>query len=85
MPTAKETKRQRAERIKASCNGATLHTRVVQSNKKYSRKIKHVNKSIAEAIDFSVEQVPKMHIAMSSYIECVISGYLRSIGNSVVA
>lgn len=36
--TAKESKRQRAERIANSNNGMTMRTRTVQSKKKYSRK-----------------------------------------------
>jgi hypothetical protein len=35
---AKETKRQRAERIAGSSNGMTLRTRVVPSKKKYDRR-----------------------------------------------
>lgn len=35
---AKESKRQRAERIAQSNNGMTLRTRTVSSKKKYSRK-----------------------------------------------
>jgi hypothetical protein len=38
---AKETKRQRAERIANSNNGNTMRTRVVKDKKKYSRKTKH--------------------------------------------
>ena len=40
---AKETKRQRAERIANSNNGNTMRTRVVKDKKKYSRKRKHKN------------------------------------------
>lgn len=35
---AKESKRQRAERIAASSNGMTMRTRVVPSKKKYNRR-----------------------------------------------
>lgn len=38
---AKETKRQRKERISNSNNGATMRTRVVKNKKKYTRKTKH--------------------------------------------
>ena len=38
---AKESKRQRAERIANSNNGNTMRTRVVKDKKKYSRKTKH--------------------------------------------
>jgi len=40
---AKETKRQRAERIANSNNGNTMRTRIVKDKKKYSRKRKHKN------------------------------------------
>ena len=35
---AKESKRQRAERIANSSNGVTMRTRVVPSKKKYNRR-----------------------------------------------
>lgn len=41
MTKAKETKRQRKERIAGSDNGRTLRTRVVKNKKKYTRKTKH--------------------------------------------
>jgi len=49
---AKESVRLRQERIAGTSNGATLRTRVVRDRKKYTRKIKHSRKSIAEAMDF---------------------------------
>jgi hypothetical protein len=36
---AKETKRQRSERIKNSNNGATLRTRVVEKKRKRNKKV----------------------------------------------
>lgn len=50
---AKESRRLREERIAGTGNGATLRTRIVRDRKKYSRKVKHLNKSIAEAMDFA--------------------------------
>jgi hypothetical protein len=50
---AKESRRLRDERIAGTGNGATLRTRIVRDRKKYTRKIKHLNKSIAEAMDFA--------------------------------
>ncbi len=50
---AKESRRLREERIAGTGNGATLRTRIVRDRKKYTRKIKHLNKSIAEAMDFA--------------------------------
>lgn len=50
---AKESARLREERIAGTSNGMTLRTRVVRDRKKYSRKIKHSKKSIAEAMDFA--------------------------------
>jgi len=50
---AKESARLRQERIAGTSNGMTLRTRVVKDRKKYSRKIKHTKKSIAEAMDFA--------------------------------
>ena len=47
---AKETKRQRAERIANSNNGNTMRTRVVKDKKKYSRKSKH-KKFTKEEVD----------------------------------
>lgn len=38
---AKESKRQRDERISGSNNGLTLRTRIVKDKTKYSRKRKH--------------------------------------------
>ena len=51
---AKESARLRDERIAGTSNGMTLRTRVVRDRKKYSRKIKHIKKSIAEAMDFAL-------------------------------
>lgn len=51
---AKESARLRQERIAGTSNGMTLRTRVVRDRKKYSRKIKHMKKSIAEAMDFAL-------------------------------
>ena len=51
---AKESARLRQERIAGTSNGMTLRTRVVKDRKKYSRKIKHIKKSIAEAMDFAL-------------------------------
>lgn len=51
---AKESARLRDERIAGTSNGMTLRTRVVRDRKKYSRKIKHSKKSIAEAMDFAL-------------------------------
>ena len=51
---AKESARLRQERIAGTSNGMTLRTRVVKDRKKYSRKIKHMKKSIAEAMDFAL-------------------------------
>lgn len=51
---AKESARLRQERIAGTSNGMTMRTRVVRDRKKYSRKIKHMKKSIAEAMDFAL-------------------------------
>lgn len=51
---AKESARLRQERIAGTSNGMTLRTRVVRDRKKYSRKNKHMKKSIAEAMDFAL-------------------------------
>ena len=51
---AKESARLRQERIAGTSNGMTLRTRVVRDRKKYSRKVKHMKKSIAEAMDFAL-------------------------------
>ena len=51
---AKESARLRQERIAGTSNGMTLRPRVVKDRKKYSRKIKHMKKSIAEAMDFAL-------------------------------
>lgn len=51
---AKESARLRQERIAGTSNGLTLRTRVVKDRKKYTRKLKHNKKSIAEAMDFSL-------------------------------
>ena len=51
---AKESARLREERIAGTSNGMTLRTRVVRDRKKYSRKLKHSKKSIAEAMDFAL-------------------------------
>lgn len=49
---AKESARLRQERISGTSNGMTLRTRVVRDRTRYTRKIKHCKKSIAEAMDF---------------------------------
>ena len=51
---AKESARLRQERIAGTSNGMTLRTRVVKDRKKYTRKLKHNKKSIAEAMDFAL-------------------------------
>jgi len=51
---AKESARLRRERIAGTSNGMTLRTRVVKDRKKYTRKLKHNKKSIAEAMDFAL-------------------------------
>ena len=51
---AKESVRLREERIAGTSNGMTLRTRVVRDRKKYTRKLKHNKKSIAEAMDFAL-------------------------------
>lgn len=48
----KESAAQRAARIAGTGNGATLRTRLVKDRRKYTRKIKHKARSIAQAIDF---------------------------------
>lgn len=48
--TTKETANQRAARIEASANGATLRTRVIKDKSKYQRNIKHKT-SFASAED----------------------------------
>ena len=50
---AKESERLRSESIAGTSNGMTLRTRVVRDRKKYSRKIKHTKRSIADAMDFA--------------------------------
>lgn len=51
---AKESARLRKERIAGTSNGMTLRTRMVRDRKKYTRKLKHNKKSIAEAMDFAL-------------------------------
>lgn len=58
---AKESARLRQERIAGTSNGMTLRTRVVRDRKKYSRKIKHMKKSIAEAMDFAFNSLAARH------------------------
>lgn len=55
---AKETKRQRAERIANSNNGNTMRTRVVKDKKKYSRKTKH-KKITKEEIDAAFRELDR--------------------------
>lgn len=52
MASGKESTRLRNERISGTQNGNTLRTRVVKDKSKYSRKIKHSSKSIADAMDY---------------------------------
>lgn len=56
---AKETKRQRAERIANSNNGNTMRTRVVKDKKKYSRKTKH-KKMSKEEIDATFREFERI-------------------------
>ena len=56
---AKETKRQRAERIANSNNGNTMRTRVVKDKKKYSRKSKH-KKMTKEEIDAAFRELDRI-------------------------
>ena len=56
---AKETKRQRAERIANSNNGNTMRTRVVKDKKKYSRKTKH-KKMMKEEIDSAFRELDRI-------------------------
>ncbi len=56
---AKETKRQRKERISNSNNGATTRTRVVKNKKKYTRKTKHKQMS-KEEIDEKFVELDKL-------------------------
>lgn len=53
MDNTKESSRLRNERICGTQNGLTLRTRVVSDKSKYSRKIKHSKRSIAEAMDLA--------------------------------
>lgn len=43
----------RTERIRETNNGNTMRTRIITDKSHYSRKLKHKNKSIADAMDFS--------------------------------
>lgn len=56
---AKESKRQRAERIANSNNGNTMRTRVVKDKKKYSRKTKH-KKMTKEEIDAAFRELDRI-------------------------
>ena len=60
---AKETKRQRKERISNSNNGATMRTRVVKNKKKYTRKTKH--KKLSE------EEVNEKFVALEKFIKAL--------------
>lgn len=57
MASGKESTRLRNERISGTQNGNTLRTRVVKDKSKYSRKIKHSNKSIAVAMDYFLSKI----------------------------
>lgn len=62
---AKETKRQRKERISKSNNGATMRTRVVKDKKKYTRKTKHKKMSRDEINEKFAELDKLMKILLS--------------------
>lgn len=62
---AKETKRQRNERISNSNNGATTRTRVVKDKKKYTRKTKHKQMSREEINEKFAELDKLMKIILS--------------------
>ena len=62
---AKETKRQRAERIANSNNGKTMRTRVVKDKKKYTRKTKHKKMSREEINEKFAELEKLMKIILS--------------------
>lgn len=61
---AKESRKLREERIAGTGNGATLRTRIVRDRKKYTRKVRHMNKSIAEAMDFAFLWQPFSNFAI---------------------
>ena len=56
---AKESNRQRAERIANSNNGNTMRTRVVKDKKKYTRKTKH-KKMSKEEVDVAFRELDRI-------------------------
>ena len=62
---AKESKRQRKERISNSNNGATTRTRVVKDKTKYTRKAKHKKMSREEINEKFAELEKLMKIILS--------------------